>query len=154
MTQHLGKMNKYYADQLLLVASLVVSVLLYASTDTYPGIAQKTSAVYVRFLAISFGALACVQILFNLFERGSPEKITLADHIPKFVILLVALILFAFSFEPLGFFYSALIFIPLVAMLLGSRNYLLIFLTSVGAVAFVYIVFVQLIGVNLPGSEF
>mgnify|MGYP001058954722 FL=1 len=147
-------MNKYLADQLFLVVCLVVSVLLYVSTDTYPGIAQKTSAVYVRFLAISFGSLAGVQIFFNWFDRSSPDKIRLADHVPKFVGLLVALILFAIAFEPFGFFISALIFMPAVALLLGSRNYQWIAITSIGAVAFVYVVFVQLIGVNLPGSGF
>jgi putative tricarboxylic transport membrane protein len=147
-------MNKHLADQLFLVVCLVVSVLLYVSTDTYPGIAQKTSAVYVRFLAISFGLLACVQIFFNWFGRNSLDKIRLADHVPKFVGLLVALILFAIAFEPFGFFISALIFMPVVAFLLGSRNYPWIAITSIGAVSFVYVVFVQLIGVNLPGSGF
>ncbi len=147
-------MSKHLTDQLFLVVCLVVSVLLYFSTDTYPGIAQKTSAVYVRFLAISFGILASIQILFNWFGRYSPETFRLTDHLPKFFGLLAALIFFAIAFEPLGFFIAALIFMPLVAFLLGSRNYKWIALTSLGAVAFVYVVFVQLIGVNLPGSGF
>jgi len=68
--------------------------------------------------------------------------------------LLVSLIIFALIFEKLGFFISAGIFIPIVALILGYRNYLNLAITTFSVLLFVYLVFVKLLSVNLPGFNF
>jgi hypothetical protein len=53
-------------------------------------------------------------------------------------------------FERLGFFLSAGVFVPVVALMLGYRNYISIVVTTCTLLLFVYLIFVQLLQVNLP----
>ncbi len=144
-------MAKRHLDRIVLVGFAVMAVLLFISTASYPGIAQKTSALYVKFLAASMGILAVVQLGFSIFRDNDTGKLHFTDHMPRFFGLLIALIIFGAVFEYVGFFISAGLFIPVVAVLLGYRNYLVIALTTVSVLAFVYLVFEKLLAVNLPG---
>ena len=56
-------MTKRVAELLLLSAFLVLAVLLYMSTASYPESVQGSTANYVRFLAISLGILCAVELL-------------------------------------------------------------------------------------------
>lgn len=147
-------MTKKLVDRALLALFIVMAVLLYYSTASYTGIALKTSAKYVQFLAVSIGVLSVIQLAFSLYQDKSTAKLVLTGHLGRFVGLLVGLILFALVFEHLGFFIPAAIFIPVVAYMLGYRSLLAIGLTTIGVLIFVYLVFVQLLSVNLPGFNF
>ena len=144
-------MARRHLDRIILLGFAVLAVLLYISTASYPGIAQKTSALYVRFLAISMGILSIVQLGFSMFRDHDTGRLELTDHWPRFIGLLVALIVFALVFEHAGFYLSAAVFIPVTALLLGYRNYPVIALTTAGVLGFVYLVFEKLLSVNLPG---
>lgn len=138
-------------DQIVLAGFIVMAVLLYLSTADYTGIAQKTSAKYVRFLALSFGILGMVQLLLTLRRGGADAPLDLFGRAGRFFGLLAGLVVFATVFEHLGFFIPAAVFIPAVAVLLGYRNWLIIGATTVGVLAAVWVIFVQLLSVNLPG---
>ncbi len=144
-------MPKKYVDRALLLFFIVMAVLLYLSTASYPGIAKTTSAYYVKFLAVFIGILSVIQLLISLAKDIDYTRLHLSEHMPRFLGLLVSLIIFGLVFEHLGFFISAGIFIPLVALILGYRNYLTIVITTVSVLVFVYLVFVKLLSVNLPG---
>lgn len=141
-------------DRLVLAGFIGLAVLLYLSTADYPGIAQKTTAKYVRFLALSFGILSSVQLLLSLRRRAADEALDLFGRVGRFFGLLAGLVLFALAFEPLGFFIPAAVFIPSVAVLLGYRNPVVIGLSTAGVLAAVWLIFVQLLSVNLPGPSF
>jgi len=147
-------MTKKTVDRAVLVLLIVMAVLLYFSTAYYKGIAIKTSAKYVQFLAVFIGGLSVVQLGHSLLKDRSYDKLVLTGHLPRFLGLLVALIIFALVFEPLGFFIPAAVFIPVVSYMLGYRNRVTIGLTTVGVLGFVYLVFIQLLSVNLPGINF
>ena len=150
-------MQKKWADRALLVVFIVLAVLLYRSAADYPGIAQKTSAKYVRFLAVFIGGLSVAQLGFGVVRdharSSGRDTLVLTDNPRRFLGLIVALILFSIAFKPLGFYLSAALFIPAVAWMLGYRRKLIIALTTAGLLAFVYVVFVQLLAVRLPGIE-
>ena len=147
-------MTKKQADRALLLVLAVMAVLLYYSTASYTGIALKTSAKYVQFLAVSVGVLSLVQLAFNFCQDTNGDKLVLSERMSRFVGLLVALVLFSAMFEPLGFFVPAAVFIPVMAIFLGFRRPVALGLTTVGVLLFVYLVFVQLLSVNLPGFNF
>ncbi|MDN5786588.1 tripartite tricarboxylate transporter TctB family protein [Pseudorhodobacter sp.] len=147
-------MTRELLDRIVLGGFIVLAVLLYLSTASYPGIAQKTSALYVRFLAVSFGGLSAVQLLFSLRKpSGSGEPLDLFGRASRFFGLMVGLIIFAVLFESLGFFIPAAVFIPLIAVMLGYRNPAVIALSTGGVLLAVYLIFVQLLSVNLPGPN-
>ncbi|HHI69407.1 MAG TPA: tripartite tricarboxylate transporter TctB family protein [Rhodobacteraceae bacterium] len=144
-------MTKKTVDRAVLALIIVMAVLLYVSTANYPGIAKTTSAKYVRFLAVFIGGLSVVQLGHSLLRDRSLDRLILTGHLPRFLGLLLALIVFSLVFEPLGFFIPAAVFIPTVAFMLGYRNPIIIGLTTAGVLGFVYLVFVKLLSVNLPG---
>ena len=146
-------MTRKMLDRLVLGGFILLAVLLYFSTANYTGIAQKTSAVYVRFLALSFGGLSVVQLLFSLSRKGDNERIDLFGNAGRFFGLVAGLILFAMSFERLGFFIPAAVFIPLVAWLLGYRNPVVIAASTISVLLAVYLIFITLLSVNLPGPS-
>ena len=149
-------MARKHVDRVVLALVIVMAVLLYLSTADYPGIAQKTSAYYVKFLAVFIGLLSVIQLGWGIMRddvRGN-QPLHITGYWPRFLGLLAALIVFAIVFEHLGFFLSAGIFIPVVALLLGYRNYVTIVLTTISVLIFVYLVFVKLLSVNLPGFNF
>ena len=137
----------------MLAVFIVLAVLLYRSAADYPGIAQKTSAKYVRFLAVFIGGLSLAQLGFGLVRDHGRDVLVLTENRRRFGGMVFALILFAIAFEPLGFYLSAAVFIPAVAWMLGYRRPIVIGLTTAGLLAFVYVVFVQLLSVRLPGIE-
>lgn len=147
-------MTKKYIDLAVLLFFIIMAVLLYNSTASYPGIAKTTSAYYVRFLAVFIGVLSVIQLGINIFRDKNNYRLHLTDHYPRFLGLLSALIIFSLVFEHLGFFISAAIFIPVVALMLGYRNYVTIVVTTASVLGFVYLIFVKLLSVNLPGFNF
>ena len=148
-------MRRTTLDRLVLVGFVIVAVLLYLSTADYRGIAQTTSARYVQFLAVAFGGLSALQLLFSLRGAAGDERpLDLVGRVDRFVMLVVALIAFAVAFKPLGFFLSALVFLPAVSLALGYRNLLVIALTTGGVIGVVWLLFVRILAVNLPGASF
>lgn len=147
-------MSKTTVDRIVLASFVILSVLLYFSTDSYPGIAQKTSAKYVRFLAVSLGGLSVIQLGLSLLRDDRTGTLDLTAHYPRFLGLIAALIGFGLTFNTLGFFIPAAVFIPVVAVMLGQRNPVMILATTAGLLVFVYMIFVMLLGVTLPGPRF
>jgi putative tricarboxylic transport membrane protein len=147
-------MTKKHVDRAVLALLIVMAVLLFNSTANYTGIALKTSAKYVQFLAVSIGILSVIQLGFSVFKEQPSVKLQLTENIGRFVGLLISLGLFAVAFETFGFFIPAAVFIPFIAVLLGYRRPVVIALTTIGVLIFVYLVFIQLLSVNLPGLEF
>ena len=147
-------MTKKNVDRAVLALLLVMAVLLYYSTANYTGIAKVTSAKYVQFLAVSIGTLCAVQLAYSVLRDRSTNKLILTENWARFGILLVALVVFASVFDWLGFFIPAAIFIPLMTIMLGYRRPVVIAAVTFGVLAFVYLVFIQLLAVNLPGINF
>ncbi len=147
-------MTKKSVDRAVLALFIVMAVLLYISTANYTGIALKTSAKYVQFLSVFIGVLAVGQLAFSVLLDRSNDKMELTQHFGRFAALVIGLVIFASVFESLGFFIPALIFIPVMSYILGYRKPVTIALTTVGVLGFVYIIFVQLLSVGLPGFNF
>lgn len=147
-------MTKKNIDRVVLIFFIVMAVSLYLSTASFPGIAKTTSAYYVKFLALFIGVLSVMQLVFSLLKDRSTSHLRISEHLPRFFGLLVSLIIFALVFEYLGFFISAGVFIPVVAFMLGYRNTISIVVTTASVLIFVYLVFVTLLSVNLPGFNF
>ena len=147
-------MTKKHVDRAVLFGLIVMAVLLYLSTAEYRGIAQKTSAKYVQFLAVSIGVLSTVQLIYSLLQDKTKDRFEMTERPMRFGALLVGLVIFAAVFETLGFFIPAAVFIPVMAVILGYTRPIPIALTTIAILAFVYLVFIQLLAVHLPGLNF
>ncbi|WP_417807953.1 tripartite tricarboxylate transporter TctB family protein [Thioclava sp.] len=147
-------MSRTTVDRIVLAGFVVLAVLLYISTASYPGIAQKTSAKYVRFLSLCLGGLGAIQLGLSLWKEKPTVPLALTGHVPRFVGLIAGLIAFAIAFDTLGFFIPAAAFIPVISLMLGQRNPIVIAGTTLGLLVVVYLIFVVVLGIRLPGPQF
>lgn len=143
-------MQKRTLDLILLGVFVLLAVLLYQSTASFPKIAQKTTANYVRFLALVLGGLSFIQLFLTLKAAGYKEKIKWMDNPARFIGLLVLLFIYAAFLGKLGFFISTALFIPAACWLLGYRRIIPVVLSTLITLGFIYLVFVKLLAVHLP----
>lgn len=144
-------MSKRIVELLLLSAFLVLAVLLYRSTASYPANVQGSTANYVRFLALSLGILCSVEwvLCFIKSEKGK-EKMILSKAPFRFWGLIILLVIYSIVLEPLGFYMASALFLPVGMGVLGARKKIQITLTTAGVLLFVYLVFERLLSVPLP----
>jgi len=128
---------------------MVLAILLYRSTAAYPKSALFTTAVYVKFLAVSLGFAGFLQLLFS-FKIDASQKIIFAKNPKKFFILLVSLILYVWIMRYLGFIISTLIFLPVTMWFMGYKKIVKSIIISIGITLFVYILFVRIFEIQLP----
>jgi putative tricarboxylic transport membrane protein len=147
-------MSKRLAELLILSGYLILAVLLYRSTASYPPSVQGSTAMYVRFLGTALGVLCTLELLLWFKNRGQGEtdKLKLTTAPIRFWGLAILLVVYAASLSMLGFYLSSAIFLPIAMLLLGATKPLSIGLTSAGVLFFVYLVFAKLLEVPLPGS--
>lgn len=144
-------MTKRVAELLLLSAFLVLAVLLYTSTASYPESVQGSTANYVRFLAISLGFLCTVELFLCVAKVGEGrQNLNIAKAPFRFWGLLILLVIYSVVLEQLGFYIASGLFLPAAMVVLGARNKMQICFTTAGVLGFVYLVFERLLTVPLP----
>ena len=94
---------------LLLVGLMILAVLLYRSTASYPAYVQGSTASYVRFLGLTMGILCVVDLLLSLSRQrkmaeGEQTEQTGSTNIKRFWALLVLLIVYSLALDPIGFY--------------------------------------------------
>ncbi len=142
-------MSKKYIDVLVSIFFIVLAILLYRSTATYPKSALFTTAVYVKFLAISLGIAGILQLFFS-FKIDISQKIIFAKNPKKFFILVVSLILYVWIMRYIGFIISTLLFLPSTMWFMGYKKFIKSIIISIGITLFVYILFVRIFEIQLP----
>jgi len=144
-------MTKRVAELLLLSAFLVLAVLLYTSTASYPQSVQGSTANYVRFLAISLGILCAVELFLCIAKVGEGrENLNIAKVPFRFWGLLTLLVIYSVVLEQLGFYIASALFLPAAMVVLGARSKMQICFTTAGVLGFVYLVFEKFLTVPLP----
>jgi putative tricarboxylic transport membrane protein len=148
-------MTKRLMEFLILSAFLIIAVLLYCSTASYPAMVQGSTARYVRFLGVMLGLLCSLELFFLLKKKkqeGGTEKLVMGSKPLLFWGLFIILLVYAVLLTPLGFYLSSALFLPASMLLLGARKPLTISLSTAGVLLFVYLVFALLLEVPLPES--
>ena len=142
-------MSKKYIDILVSIFFIVLAILLYRSTATYPKSALFTTAVYVKFLAISLCVAGSLQLIFS-FKIDANKKIIFAKNPKRFFILVISLILYVWIMRYIGFIISTLIFLPVTMWFMGYKKIVKSIIISIGITLFVYILFVRIFEIQLP----
>ncbi|GAB6051495.1 hypothetical protein JCM17960_03150 [Magnetospira thiophila] len=145
-------MTKRLTEALILCGFLVLAVLLYDSTASYPVSVQGSTALYVRFLGLALGILCTLELLMWMKKRGQdqPKKMVIAEAPVSFWGLFVLLVVYSIALTPLGFYLASGVFLPVAMVMLGARNPFSVGLTSGGVLLFVYLVFAKVLEVPLP----
>ncbi|MCF6172942.1 MAG: tripartite tricarboxylate transporter TctB family protein [Campylobacteraceae bacterium] len=142
-------MSKKHIDIILSLFFIILAVLLYRSTATFPKSALFTTAVYIKFLAYLLAITAFVQLIKS-FMADAADKVIFAKDPKKFFILMLSLIVYVWIMRHLGFIISTLIFLPVTMRYMGYEKFRKSIIISAGITLFVYVLFVQIFDIQLP----
>ncbi|WP_331775973.1 tripartite tricarboxylate transporter TctB family protein [Sulfurospirillum sp. 1612] len=142
-------MSKKYLDIGLSIFFIVLAVLLYRSTASFPKSTIFTTAVYIKFLAISLG-LAGVVYFFNAIISDKYIKIVFTHNPKKFFLLILSLVVYVWVMHYLGFIVSTLIFLPVTMRFMGYNAFIKSLFISIGIALFVYFLFERIFEIQLP----
>lgn len=128
--------------------------MLYRSTASFPEMTHGSTGAYIRFLAVSLAVLSLVELSLNMRQNGKEAEnvLKITSSPAMFISLIILMFIYAILLEPLGFYLSSALFLPVTMYILGARKPLTIALTSGGVLLFVFLVFGKLLGVPLPES--
>lgn len=103
---------------------------------------------------VIFGVLFLVQTTVRLDPalREHVAEEEEATHWSTVGLIVVALLVYVFVLEPLGYMVATTLFFVAVTWVLGSRHLIRNFLIGLVASAVLYFGFTQLLGVRLPGG--
>lgn len=147
-------MTKRLAEILVLTLFMGIAIMLYRSTASFPEMTQGSTGAYIRFLAVALAVLSLVELSLNMRQNGKEAKdvLIITSSPAMFISLILLMFIYAILLEPLGFYLSSALFLPITMYILGARKLLTIALTSGGVLLFVFLVFGKLLGVPLPES--
>ncbi len=141
---------------LLLAAGIAVLVATttirspegYASSG--PRFMPLIVALMLIVLSLVFLARTIVRPDIDLAERAAREDAETDWATPLGVVL--ALVVYVFLLEPVGYIAATTVFFPIVAYLLGSRSPLRDALIGIGLAVVVFVLFTEFLGVDLPAG--
>ena len=150
-------MKQHLIGNALLAGFLVIAVLLYRSTASYPAFVQGSTASYVRFLALALGILCAVDLASSWWTRKKGGRDEETDKpggkvTGRFWALLALLAVYGWALGLVGFFPASIVFLPVTMLAMGARKPLSIVGTTAGILVFVHLVFVKLLEVQLPAG--
>lgn len=141
--------ERYIGNLLLPVIVLALAGVCFAQTFDFPGGGEDVGPAGVPYLWIGFISLFCVMLIIQVIMRKMPP-----DPIPGrigFVILFAGwLAAYLMAIESIGYYVSTFIFLIVSMYILTYRNYLVMFGVAISWLVFAYVVFAQLLFIQLP----
>lgn len=115
---------------------------------------EKTSGHFPYLIACAAGILLIIQILMGIKDSAGEKKQTSENVDKKGSMRLIKAVLGAFSYalavNYIGYYVSTVIYLCGTIYLFGYRDIKKILFTGIGTVLFIYILFVQVLMINLP----
>lgn len=142
-------MNKKYTDIILSLFFIILAVLLYRSTASFPQSSILTTVVYINFLAISLGICGSLLLVKSFFIDAN-ARIVLSKNPKNFFILGISLIIYVWVMEFLGFIIASMFFLPATMSFMGYDRFRKSIIISAGVTLFVYVLFVTIFEIQLP----
>lgn len=108
-------------------------------------------------LGCALTVAAVILLVYNMANKQElqEQKVSLSSPANKRVYLLMGIILiFVVLITVLGFFGAGLVLIPAIMLLMKFKDKKVIAMTTVGTLAFIYVVFSLVLGTKLPQSIF
>ena len=141
------------ADIIVSVVIIIASLFFFRETISYPtkvGFEKMGAGFWPGLILIGMVIVAIILIIQSILERkkGAAKP---ADPVKAgFFIVVGGMIAYNLLIPILGFFPASLVAMAGFIYILGEKNKLLIFCTSLGLVAVIYLVFVKVMITPLP----
>ncbi len=132
---------------------IVLAVLLYKSTGSFPESSQATTAIYIKVLAIALFILGVLQFIFTITAKNESLKKLFEDP-KRFFTLIVLLIIYVVSIGRIGFNVSTVVFLIISIFFMGYKNHVKNIIISICITVFVYVLFHEMFKISLPEGLF
>ncbi len=128
---------------------IILAVLLYRSTATFPESSQNTTAIYIKILAIALGILGFVQLILTFFHENLSLR-NLIKSPKKFFILIILLVIYVWMINVLGFNVSSVLYMIITMYAMDYRKPVKAILISIFTTFSVYFLFYKIFEIPLP----
>lgn len=138
-------------DVFISVFLLIIAILFYILTFDLPNEASMFPVILVIMLSLFSIFIILTGIKRNEFEsHGDDESKLTVSLLKSPLFTFLGIFLYSFFITIIGFFPSTIIFIVLYLYINNFRSIKAITITVIAIVAFVYLLFVYQLNVNLP----
>jgi hypothetical protein len=145
----------YAKDRIASVLLLIISVIVFIAAGEF----NFKSSIFPRMIAGVMGFCSLLMFLRTLSFRSGVQAPAASDpnvdepffrNLPHFAIFFVGLVLYLVGIEFLGYFTATAVLVVGLALALGFRDHIMLGLTTVLFLAFVYGVFILIFQRPLP----
>ncbi len=146
------KANKKFISNDLFIGLflLMLSVAFGAQTLSFKG----TSKYFPIAVFSIFAILSLAEVFIGIKQTIDTRRGTKIHTNPKMkgkpFMIFLGMLVYIYSFSKIGFFVSSAIFLPIMMLVYGQRNWKAITFTTVGVLAFLYWLFVVSMKLVLP----
>ena len=145
-------MKEINVNRISALSGFAISGYMIVATKQFPKRAVS-AARYVNFLAISLALLSFILLLGAIKTNSENEKrVMWIKDIPHFVETTIGLIVYFFLLKWFGFLLPSLLFLLIIGWLLGYHKPVKLIISSIGLLAFIYLVFVKFLSVPIPSG--
>jgi hypothetical protein len=142
-------MKQHSVEVLAAVGFGILLAIFLSEGITYPGRSayMPTATALVGLVMCGLWALRSARLLY----AGNTDRLNVRGiEVGHFVLIIGAGALYTALFSWIGFFSATIIMIPGIAVALGFRDWKTLFISVLGFVAVLYVVFRLLLSVPLP----
>jgi hypothetical protein len=141
------------ADIIVSVVVIIASLFFFRETLSYPtkvGFEKMGAGFWPGLILIGMVIVAVIIIIKSALERNKRATSSSASVKTGFFIIVGGLVVYQLLIPILGFFPASFIAMVGFITILGEKNKLLIFCSSLGLVAAIWVVFVKVMITPLP----
>ena len=126
---------------------VAIGVAMFIGTKDFPDVTQ----LYSRIVLIIFTVIGAVLVLTSLINAKKPggEEVSVKEFVNPLIIFAIV-VAYVVLIDLVGFFVSSALFMPACMLFMGYKKPLPMILTTIGMLAFIYILFVVQLKVRLP----
>lgn len=136
-------------DLVIGVIALGIGIAMFIGTKEFPGDTKVFSRI-VLIILIVIGAVLIITSLINAKKPGPEEVDVKAFKNP--IIAFLIIIAYVVCIDKIGFFVSSAVAMPCLMLYMGYRKPIPMIATTVGSLAFIYVLFVTQLGLRLPAD--
>ena len=139
-------MKSHTVDRLASVALIALALVVYYAASQFPAHAPD-AARYTKFIACTLGVLSALLLVTT---RPKESSVTWFASLRPWLVTVVLTLAYIFAIQPLGFYLTSAVYVPLLAAALGLRRWGLIVLSTAALLVLVWLVFQKFLMVPIP----
>ena len=134
-------------DLVIGLIAVALGTAMFIESAKFPDITKLYSRIVIILLLVIGGVLIITSLING--KKPGGEEVHLKDFKnPMIIFLMVAV--YIIMIDKIGFFVSSAVCMPAMMLFMGYRKPIPIIATTIGTLAFIYLLFVAQLGIRMP----